>query len=260
MERLVSALRRLRRPPFRAPPLPLPSSPGPGDGASSLYLQALEHAGDAVVITNRTGVIEYVNLAFEMISGYGRDEVVGQRPSLLKLGIHQAPFYSRLWDTLNQGNSFRGDFINRHRYGALFLEEQTISPIKAGNGRVTHYVSTGRKVNGRIAIEHRLHRLTHYDALTGLPNRKLFLSQLAAHIERSGAGHDGLLLLLDINNLEKINDTLGYDAGDRALCQIARRLETYGQTVCNIARLGGDEFASCPMATILGRQALPRRC
>lgn len=242
MERVIRALRTLRRQrPFRTS---LPAH-GPGDGASSPYLQALDYVGDAVVITNQAGVIQYVNPAFETLCGFRRDEVVGQSPSLLKSGVHQASFYSRLWDTLKQGKSFRANFINRHKDGALFTQEQTISPITAGNGRITHYVSAGRKVTAQIVIEQQLHQLTYYDALTGLPNRKLFLSKLAAHVERSDAGHNGplLLLLLEINNLEKINDTLGYGAGDDVLRLIARRLEACSETVSDIARLGGDEFA-----------------
>ncbi|MBI5900797.1 MAG: PAS domain S-box protein [Rhodocyclales bacterium] len=240
MERLIRALRTLRpQRLFRTPP-PAPSQ-APGDDASSPYLQALDHVGDAVVITNPAGVIRYVNPAFETLCGYRRDEVVGQSPSLLKSGLHQASFYSRLWDTLKQGKSFRANFINRHKDGSLFTQEQTISPITAGNGRIAHYVSAGRKVNAQIEIEQQLHQLTYYDALTGLPNRKLFLSKLAAHIERSGAGHSGplLLLLLEINNLEKINDTVGYGAGDDVLRQIAHRLAACSLTVSDTARLGG---------------------
>ncbi len=246
MERLISALRTLRpQRLFRVPTPPPAPSHGPGEGASSPYLQALDYVGDAVVITNQAGVIQYVNPACETLCGFRRDEVVGQSPSLLKSGVHQASFYSRLWDTLKQGKSFRANFINRHKDGSLFTHEQTISPITVGNGRIAHYVSAGRKVNEQIALEQRLHQLEYYDALTGLPNRKLFLSKLASHMERSGAGQSGplLLLLLEINNLEKINDTLGYGAGDDVLRQIAGRLAACSKSVGDIARLGGDEFA-----------------
>ncbi len=152
-------------------------------------------------------------------------------------------FYTGLWAALKQGKSFRGVFVNRHREGLLFHEEKTISPIKDREGCITHYVSTGRNVNARIATEQQLHRLAYYDALTGLPNRKLFLNRLEEHIEETAGSNDGLLLLLDINNIKKINDTLGYRAGDQALRLIASRLEAFCQTACSAARLGGDEFA-----------------
>lgn len=243
MERIVSAMRMLRRQFSFLAPLPDSSPSGQKDDESRLYLQALEQSGDAVVITNMAGVIEYVNFAFEMISGYKRDEAIGRYPSILKSGLHDGSFYAGLWAALKQGKSFRGVFVNRHSSGLLFHEEKTISPIRDKDGCVTHYVSTGRNVNARIATEQQLHRLAYYDALTGLPNRKLFLNRLEGHIEETAEGNDGLLLLLDINNLKKINDTLGYGAGDQALRLIARRLEGFCQTTCSVARLGGDEFA-----------------
>lgn len=243
MERLVAALRIFRRQlPVLAPLLD--SSPsGQIADESRVYLQALEQSGDAVVITNLAGVIEYVNAAFETISGYRRDDAIGRCPSLLKSGVHDESFYTGLWAALKQGKSFRSVFVNRHRGGLLFHEEKTISPIKDRDGCITHYVSTGRNVNARIATEQQLHRLAYYDALTGLPNRKLFLNRLAEHIDGTTGSKDGLLLLLDINNLKKINDTLGYSAGDQALRLIASRLEGFCQTACSVARLGGDEFA-----------------
>lgn len=92
------------------------------------------------------------------------------------------------------------------------------------------------------ATEHQLRELTYYDALTGLPNRKLCLKTLEEFINQKGQGHTGLLLLLDINNLKKINDTLGHKAGDQALQAIASRLGTFCQSTGSVARWGGDEF------------------
>lgn len=243
MARLFAALRIFRRQSASKAPLLHSSPSGQTDDESRFFRQALEQSGDAVLITNVAGVIEYVNAAFEAISGYRRDEAIGRCPSLLKSGVHDGSFYAALWAALQQGKSFRGVFVNRHRDGLLFHEEKTISPITDREGYITHYFSTGRNVNARIATEQQLNRLAYYDALTGLPNRKLFLSRLEGRIEERTGCNGSLLLLLDINNLKKINDTLGYGAGDQALRLIARRLEELCQTACNVARLGGDEFA-----------------
>lgn len=207
------------------------------------YRQALAQSGDAVLITTFDGLITYVNAAFEKVTGYSAAEAIGQRPSILKSGEHEESFYARVWAALKQGRSFRGVFINRNKNGQLFHEEKTISPITNRTGSVTHYVSTGRNVNSRIATERQLHQLAYYDDLTGLPNRKLFLKQLEKFTAEATQNSNGLILLLDINNLKKINDTLGYSAGDQALCLLASRLESFCQSACSVARLGGDEFS-----------------
>lgn len=207
-----------------------------------LYRQALAECGDAVVITNLDGVITYVNAAFEKITGYSAKEAIGKSPSILKSGEHDQSFYGRLWDSLKAQCSFREVFINRHKSGLLFHEEKPISPITNRAGVVTHYVSTGRNVNSRIANERRLRHLAYYDTLTGLPNRKLFLTRLEEYVEEATQDSNGLVLLLDINDLKKINDTLGHPTGDQALRIIAGRLESVCQPNCSAARLGGDEF------------------
>jgi len=207
-----------------------------------VYRQALAQSGDAVLITNFDGLITYVNAAFEKITGYSAADAIGQRPSILKSGEHEESFYARVWAALKQGRSFRGIFINRNKNGLLFHEEKTISPITNRAGSITHYVSTGRNVNSRIATERQLHQLAYYDALTGLPNRKLFLKRLEEYTAGAAQISSGLILLLDINNLKKINDTLGYSAGDQALRMLASRLESFCQSTCSVARLGGDEF------------------
>lgn len=208
----------------------------------TLYRQALAQSDDAVVIANLDGSIAYVNLAFEKMTGYSAAEAIGKKPSILKSGEHEESFYARVWAALKQGRSFRGVFINRNKNGLLFHEEETISPITNRAESITHYVSTGRNVNSRIATERQLHQLTYYDDLTGLPNRKLFLKRLEEYTEKTAQSSNGLILLLDINNLKKINDTLGYSVGDQALCLLASRLESFCQSACSVARLSGDEF------------------
>lgn len=207
-----------------------------------VYRQVLAQSGDAVLITTFDGLITYANAAFERIAGYSSDEVIGKRPSILKSGEHDENFYSSVWAVLKQGSSFCGVFINRNKNGLLFREEKTISPIMNRTGVITHYVSTGRNVNSRFVTEHELHQLGYYDELTGLPNRKQFLDQLLRYTEGAAQDSNGLILLLDINNLEKINDTLGYSFGDQALRIVAGRLKSFCRRVCRVARLSGDEF------------------
>ncbi len=103
--------------------------------------RALEQTADSVIITDRRGVIEYVNRAFEQTTGFAAGEVLGQTPRVLKSGAHDAQFYRRLWDRLLDGRPFRGTVVNRKKSGELYWAEQTISPMKDDRGEITHFVS-----------------------------------------------------------------------------------------------------------------------
>jgi PAS domain S-box-containing protein len=107
---------------------------------------ALEGIADAVVITDRDGRIEFVNAAFEEVTGYSRDEALGKNPSLLHSGQHDREFFQELWQTILQDRVFRAKFINRRKDGSLYYEEKTITPLTDANGVITHFVSTGRDV------------------------------------------------------------------------------------------------------------------
>ncbi|HPG38540.1 MAG TPA: SpoIIE family protein phosphatase [bacterium] len=102
---------------------------------------AVEQTADSVVITDRNGLIEYVNPAFESTTGYSRAEVIGKSPRLLKSGKHDRSFYKRLWNTILQGKPYRGIIVNKKKNGELYWCEQTITAMKDGNGAITHFVS-----------------------------------------------------------------------------------------------------------------------
>ena len=112
----------------------------------------VEQTADTVVITNRDGVIQYVNPAFEAITGYTREEATGKTNSILKSGKHDKPFYKQLWSTISRGEVFRERFINRRKNGALYYEEKTITPLKNEKGDITHFVSTGKDITERMQV------------------------------------------------------------------------------------------------------------
>lgn len=119
---------------------------------------ALEQTADFVTITDARGVIEYVNPAFEKKTGYRRDEVLGKTPRIIKSGAHDRDFYERLWQTIAQGEAFRGVIVNRTRSGELYHEEKTITPLKDAQGRITHFISTGKDITERRRAEQELRR------------------------------------------------------------------------------------------------------
>jgi sigma-B regulation protein RsbU (phosphoserine phosphatase) len=115
-------------------------------GRYDRLIRAVEQTADTVIITNRQGVIEYVNPAFEETAGYSANEVLGRTPSLLKSGLHDEQFYKELWALLAAGKPFRGTIINRKKSGQLYWAEQTISSMKDESGEITHFVSVLKDV------------------------------------------------------------------------------------------------------------------
>ncbi|MBI3242556.1 MAG: PAS domain S-box protein [Chloroflexi bacterium] len=114
---------------------------------------AVEQTADNVFICNRDGVIEYVNPAFEQLTGYTQAEAIGQTPRLLKSGQHASRFFEKLWDTILAGCVFRATFINRKKSGELYYEEKTITPLRDDHSNITHFVSTGKDVTERMRAE-----------------------------------------------------------------------------------------------------------
>ncbi len=115
----------------------------------------VEQTADNIIMTDKNGVIEYANPAFEKSTGYSKEELIGKTPNLLKSGQHTNDFYRELWETVRAGSSFRAEFVNKKRSGELFYEEKTITPIKVKHksGEHLHFVSSGRDITDRVKLE-----------------------------------------------------------------------------------------------------------
>jgi diguanylate cyclase (GGDEF)-like protein/PAS domain S-box-containing protein len=204
---------------------------------------SVEKSSDAVVITDADGLIEYVNPAFESMSGFAGAEALGKTPAILKSGHHTRDFYRELWETLRSGAEFRGVLVNRKKSGELFHEEKVIRPFFGASGRISHFVSIGRDSTDRIrAMEKLTHAATH-DSLTGLPNRQLFFDRLGQALRQATRRGSGLgVAVIDVDRFKQINDSLGHFAGDAVLRAVASRLARSVREADIVGRLGGDEF------------------
>ncbi|MEO7496832.1 MAG: EAL domain-containing protein [Massilia sp.] len=198
---------------------------------------------DGMLVTDAGGVIVQVNRAFSAITGYSRAEAIGQRPSMLSSGRHDAAFYAAMWSDLHANRRWVGEIWNRRKNGDLYPEKLSITAVVDDRGRVSHYVASLTDITLRKAANDEIEHLAFYDPLTRLPNRRLLLERLRQALAASeGNGRCGALMFIDLDDFKTLNDTLGHHAGDELLVEAASRLLASRRQADTVARLGGDEF------------------
>jgi two-component system cell cycle response regulator len=208
-----------------------------------LQVAALEAAANPILISRRDGTIIWVNKAFEELSGYTRDEAIGQNTRLLRSGKQSRAFYKNLWRTILSGQRWRGELVNRRKDGTLYHEEMTITPVMDGTGDSTHFIAIKLDITERKRAEAQIRQLASTDPLTGLANYRRLLDALDSEIKRSGrTARSFAVLLVDMDGLKKINDVHGHLVGSRALNRVANILQMHCREIDTAARYGGDEF------------------
>jgi diguanylate cyclase (GGDEF)-like protein/PAS domain S-box-containing protein len=208
-----------------------------------LALRVFQSSHDGILITDPKGIILDVNQAFCDLTGYSRDEAIGQSSRLLDSGHHEKAFFDQMFETLAREDHWLGEIWNRTKAGAISVVLMTISAVRDTAGELTHYVGVFTDITQQKESERRLEHLAHHDALTDLPNRSLFRDRLRQAIRNSQRDNHSLaLLFIDLDRFKKVNDTLGHVAGDRLLIEAARRITACVRNSDTVARLGGDEF------------------
>ena len=198
---------------------------------------------DAIVITGMDGNILRVNPAFEDISGYRAEEVIGKNPRILQSGRHDKAFYQAMWSELHKTGKWSGELTDRRKNGEIYPKHMTITAVYDDQHQVTNYVSVSSDISQRKLDEQQIHQLAFYDSLTHLPNRRLLLDRMKQACAVSmRSGQYGALMFLDLDHFKTLNDTKGHGTGDLLLLEVARRLESSVRGSDTVARLGGDEF------------------
>ncbi len=208
-----------------------------------LAATAFESAFEAIMVTNADNIIESVNPAFTIMTGFSAHEVIGKKPSLLSSGRHDSQFYQALHQCLATSGRWQGEVWNQRRNGEIFVEWLTINVVKNRTGTIDNYVAVFSDITNRKAAEERMRFLAQHDALTSLPNRALLTDRLVraiAHAERNSKKL--AVIFLDLDDFKKVNDSLGHNAGDQMLQIVAQRLTICVRAEDTVARLGGDEF------------------
>lgn len=209
----------------------------------SIISHAVEQAPVSVVITDLDGCIEYVNEAFEAVTGYSLDDVRGKNPRILKSDTTPLQVYEDLWSSLESGDDFVCELQNKKKSGELFWERAHFSVVKDDGGAPHKYMTIKEDISlvRKQAME--LQFQANYDALTDLPNRFLSLDRLRELVvDSERTGNAFTVLYLDLDDFKKVNDSLGHDFGDKLLCVAADRLRSCVRAGDTVGRLGGDEF------------------
>lgn len=201
--------------------------------APILIVDALTHEGNVV----------HTNAAFEHLTGYSADEILGSDWTNLFIQHTGAGSLDELRSALQDGQSARATFQIRRKRGVFVWTEIQASAIQDEAGVATHYIVTLRDLTEEHRSRAELEYHAHHDLLTGLPNRRLLQARLDRVLSKSeSSGSTFSIVLLDLNSFKLVNDRFGHDAGDELLKCVAQRLKQCVREEDTVARLGGDEF------------------
>ena len=215
------------------------------DSAAQLALQRqiINHASEAMMLTDAAQRIVSVNVAFEQTTGYTADEVVGRTPTMLSAGQHGLNAHRNIWDFVAENGDWSGEVWDRRKDGAIYPKQMRVKAIFDERGLASHFVAAFTDVSEAKAQAERFDYLARHDQLTSLPNRVALDRYLGNLLDSAVPGINRLaLLIIDLDNFKTVNDSLGHHAGDRLLADISRRLGAEMDRTKRLFRLGGDEF------------------
>jgi diguanylate cyclase (GGDEF)-like protein/PAS domain S-box-containing protein len=211
----------------------------------SMQLAALmyQNSSEGMMVTDAEGMILSVNPAFSRISGFSADEVVGHQAYELTSGQQDINFFSRMRQHISDTGHWEGEIWHQHKNGEHYLVWLRFNTVFDKDHKALRHVALFADITKKKATEEAIWKQANFDALTGLPNRRMFNDRLRQEMKK--AGRDLLpmaLIFIDLDGFKGVNDSLGHDYGDLLLKQVAERLLQSVRNTDTVARLGGDEF------------------
>lgn len=210
--------------------------------ALHLFQRAVEQSANAFLLVNRDGVVEYVNPSFTAITQYTSDEVHGHRLSELPALENLSELLFDAPSSLAKSNSWQGEFKSRRKNLEPYWGQLSISKVFNDHRELTHYIGIYEDITQTKLAQQRIERLAYTDNLTNLGNRPAFIRSLDERFA-SDAETPLALMLVDIDNFKRINDSLGHQTGDKLLISLARRLRNSLSPSGTLARFASNEFA-----------------
>ncbi len=204
---------------------------------------AIEQSPVSVVISDTDGNIEFVNKAFENITGYTATEARGMNLLHLYANETTAGRNDQIWQILSNGKEWQGELQSRKKNGNIFWEQCHFAPVINDTGAISHYLAVKEDITLRKQQEMQILQQAHFDSLTGLPNRFLSLDRLSQLLSEAERNDDKVaVMFMDLDDFKKINDTLGHETGDKLLVEASARIHHALRSGDTVGRLGGDEF------------------
>lgn len=201
------------------------------------------HTTEALMITDRDGVIVNVNPAFTQITGFEREEAIGATPRILKSGRHDDAFYRDMWHAVLERGVWEGEVWDRRKNGQIYPKWLSITVVRDTRGEAINYIGSFSDITERKAAQEKIQYLAHHDPLTSLPNRLLLRDRFSHALEQvRRSGRSLAFMFLDLDHFKRINDSLGHRVGDLLLVAAVRRLRTCLRECDTLSRQGGDEF------------------
>lgn len=211
--------------------------------SSRLAALVYETSSEAMMVTDANHYVVAVNNAFTEITGYTESEIVGLSGTILKSGKHDSAFYQAMGHQMRLTGKWHGEIWNKRKSGETFPNRLTLNTVYNEDGSVKYRVSLFTDISQQKHDEEMIWRQGNVDALTGLPNRRMFHQNLEQEIKKSQrSGLPFVLMFLDLDDFKEVNDSFGHAMGDLLLKQTAERLKLCVREFDSIARLGGDEF------------------
>ena len=225
------------------------------------YIQAASvftYAREGIIITDTNGTILNVNDSFARITGYSREEVLGQNPRLLKSGRQDNAYYTGMWHDLVDKGHWYSEIWNKRKNGEIYAEMLTITAVYGGDGKTQHYVALFTDITTLKEHQNQLEHMAHFDALTSLPNRLLLSDRLHQGMASAERRAQTLAVVyLDLDGFKSVNDLHGHETGDQLLITLASRMKQGLREGDTLARIGGDEFVAVLIDLVDGDASVP---